>query len=215
MPTDYDPQRANSLLDEMDLNKRDADGWCLRPDGKRFVIPFEVAKLGPWLVATVELIVKHLKKVEIYTSTKIIDPGLWGTRAAANEIKVTTAWDHAQSWWGWGGRFDNGNIHRFAWPLWWSWHTTGGESGEEPPAKVKRFFELLDLSVVGSPQEAKKIIDEYRHLLHEEVWFHELIWWALHTTIVAKNMANFPHGGMNNAANYMTEVCFSRSSRNH
>ena len=35
---EYDPGKANSILDEIGLNQKDRDGFRLRPDGKTFEI---------------------------------------------------------------------------------------------------------------------------------------------------------------------------------
>ncbi|MGQ9631816.1 MAG: ABC transporter substrate-binding protein [bacterium] len=212
MPNEYDPARANQLLDEMGMSKHDADGYRLGPDGKTFVIPFEVAKLGPWIVPVTEMVVEHFKAVGVKTTMKVIDAGLWSTRAGANEIQATMVWDHRRVWWGWGGPFGNGDIHRFVWPLWWSWHTSGGKMGEEPPAEVKKFFGLLDQSVTASPEKAPSIVDEYRRLYGENIWFIELVKNDLHTTIVSQKLGNVPpeRRGTNNGNNIAGEQFFFR-----
>ena len=43
----YDVAKANKLLDEMGMDKKDADGFRLGPDGKTFVIPIEHGAHAP------------------------------------------------------------------------------------------------------------------------------------------------------------------------
>jgi len=147
VPSEYDPEAANRLLDEVGLDKRDAEGYRLGPDGKTFVIPFEIAKHAADIVPVTELVIEHWKKVGVKATIKTIDPGLWDTRAAANDLKATAMWNHAPLWWGWGGPFGYGDIDRFDWPLWWDWYDSGGRIGEEPPADVKKFLDLRSASV--------------------------------------------------------------------
>ncbi|NLA52481.1 MAG: ABC transporter substrate-binding protein, partial [Alcaligenaceae bacterium] len=58
IPSEYDPDKANQLLDEMGLDKRDAQGFRLGPDGKRFTINFEIQNVAPDIVPFTELIVE-------------------------------------------------------------------------------------------------------------------------------------------------------------
>ena len=102
VPFEYDPDKANEILDSLDslgLDKRDAEGWRLGPDGKRFIIPFEVPI---WTVGTdkvTELVAEDWRKVGIYTTVKIVDVSLAITRRAANENKAMCYWlDWAVIW---------------------------------------------------------------------------------------------------------------------
>ena len=40
---EYDPDRANALLDEIGLDQRDSDGFRLGPDGETLFINMQVA----------------------------------------------------------------------------------------------------------------------------------------------------------------------------
>ncbi|MGI6705863.1 MAG: ABC transporter substrate-binding protein [Clostridia bacterium] len=68
VPFEYSPEKANKLLAEMGLDKRDSEGFRLGPDGKRFVIPFEIAI---WTVGSdkvTELVAQYWRDVGIYTN---------------------------------------------------------------------------------------------------------------------------------------------------
>ena len=208
VPSAYDPAKANQLLDEMGLDKRDAEGYRLGPDGKTFVIPFEIAKQAPDIVPVTELVREHWKKVGIKATIKTIDPGLWATRAAANELKATVMWNHAPLWWGWGGPFGQGDIDRFDWPLWWDWYDSGGRIGEEPPADVKKFLDLRSASVVVSPERSREVVDEFFRLMHERVFFIQLVTEVKYPLIVSKKLGNVPHAGFAITANFAGEQLF-------
>jgi peptide/nickel transport system substrate-binding protein len=210
VPSEYDPEAANRLLDEMGLNKRDAEGYRLGPDGKTFVIPFEIAKHAADIVPVTELAIEHWKKVGIKATIKTIDPGLWDTRAAANDLKATAMWNHAPLWWGFGGPFGQGDIDRFDWPLWWDWYDSGGRIGEEPLADVKRFLDLRSVSVMVSPEKSGKIVDEFFHLMHEKVFFVQLVTEVKYPLIVSKRLGNVPHKGFAITANFAGEQLFFR-----
>jgi ABC-type transport system substrate-binding protein len=45
--TEYDPDRANTLLDEIGLTERDADGYRMFPNGKELKFIFTVLGFAP------------------------------------------------------------------------------------------------------------------------------------------------------------------------
>jgi len=207
VPSEYDPEQANRLLDEMGLDKRDAEGYRLGPDGKTFVIPFEVAMNAPDIVPVTELVIEQWKKIGIKATMKTIDPGLRSTRRAANELKATSMWTSLPVW---------HNFAIFFWgdttigPPWQLWYDTGGEKGEEPPVEIKRFLDLLCRSVVVSPEEAKKVRDEYLRLLYENVYFFDIADRVKYPLIVSKKLGNIPHAGFAITANFAGEQLFFR-----
>jgi len=209
VPSEYDPETANRLLDGMGLDKRDAEGYRLGPDGKTFVIPFEVAEHDRDIVPVTELVSEHWKKVGIKATIKKIDPGLWATRLAANEVKATVMWNHAPLWWGWGG-FGAGDIDRYDWPLWRSWYDTNGEKGEEPPEDVKKFLNLRTASIVVSPEKAKKVVNEYFRLMYDKVFFIQLVTKVKYPTIASRKLGNVPHKGFAIETSFGAEQFFFR-----
>jgi peptide/nickel transport system substrate-binding protein len=95
VPSEYNPKKAEQILDSIGLNKRDKDGWRLGPDGKRFTIEIEYFVHFEEQKMTAELVAEYWKKIGIMTTTKVIEPGLWGQRLGANELKATMyMWTH-------------------------------------------------------------------------------------------------------------------------
>ena len=137
---DYDVARANRLLDEMGMNKKDGDGFRLGPDGKRFQIVFEIGKLSQDHVPMAELLAEYFKKVGVFTMVKGGEWGLINQRWQANDIMATGVWAHQDIWKSAG--WDDYLPRNFWGRLWSQWHTSGGKSGEEPPAEVKDLIEL-------------------------------------------------------------------------
>ncbi len=205
IPSEYNPKKANELLDEMGL-KRDPNGWRLRPDGKKIVIPIEFAAYDPNFVPVTELVVEHWKEFGIQTTMKQVGGPLLSERAQANKVKATVMWNHSM-WWGWGA-FDFGGFATNIWPLWDKWVTSEGKEGEEPPADVKRFIELLRESVVVSPEKAGKKIDEYRQLFYDNIYWIQLTAGYVHPMIVSKKLRNVQHKGFDMTLNFSVEQLF-------
>ncbi|MGQ9631326.1 MAG: ABC transporter substrate-binding protein [bacterium] len=206
MPSKYDPVEANRLLDEMGLDKRDSEGWRLGPDGKTFVIPFEITARTPEMVPTAEMVVEYFKALGLKTTMKTIDSALRSTRSAANELKATVERNPQPLWW---GRSAHAWYLPTEWgPLWNLWRTSGGKEGEEPPADVKRFMDLVERSMVVSPEERRKVIEEYERLQYENIYFIVPVEKEKRPIIASVKMENVAHSGFSIAACFAGEQFF-------
>ena len=208
VPSEYNPGEANRLLDEMSLDKRDKEGYRLRPDGKRLVIPFETAGVYPADIPVLEFTKEYWEAVGIKVTIRKIDGGLWGTRGEANQIQATAMWSTISVPVSWGWAFSQGDINVWAWPLWWNWWKSAGETGEEPPADVKRLFELGDKSLVVSPEENRKVLDEFFRMLYDNVYWIETVKNVKVPLIVSKKFGNVPYKGYEITPRFGGEVLF-------
>lgn len=161
---EYDPKKANQLLDEIGLTKRDKDGFRLRPDGK----PIEVTIETTGWEDPCEMVKNYWQAIGIKVAVKVIDRSLWETRTSAAEHDIVV-------WWG-----DSGTGYEplmmpfwyFPWshpysrqaPLWALWYQSGGKSGETPPPEVRHQMALYtQLTTTTEPakqvQLFKKILE--------------------------------------------------------
>lgn len=194
-PGDYDPDEANRLLDEMGLDQRDNEDWRLGPDGKRFVIPFEVADLSENHIPLGELVTEHWKNVGLYTTLRQIDATLRGERQVANDLKADVIWLHSPIWRYAAGWADY--LPQNTWgPLWQQWYTSQGESGEEPIPEVKELFglhEQFKAARLGTP-ESESAIDGIIQSHHDNLWvinpFEDAYW----PTFFTSRLKNVPSG---------------------
>lgn len=170
----YDPAKANQLLDEMGLDKRDADGWRLGPDGERFVIPIETQdRLGN--IRKYELITEYWRDLGLFTTLKLLGREQYFVVRHSNMLKVQ---DDYQDWtviysFNPSAYFVSPEytMGGFA-PLWRDWWLSGGEKGEEPSAEVKRFLELYEISVTSvSAEERNQAIEDSYQLVYDQALF--------------------------------------------
>ena len=207
VPSVYDPQKANQLLDEIGLDKRDAEGYRLGPDGKTFVIPFEISMQGTDTVPVTEMVIEQWKKVGIKATMKVLDGGLWWVRNAANELKASVQWDHLPLWWGLSAWKDSlGTCGR----LWDVWYFTNGKEGEKPPKVEKEFFDLVNRLIVVSPQEREGLVEKYRDLFYENLFFIPVAQKVKCPMIMSKKLGNIPHAGFATLTRYAGEQLFFR-----
>ncbi len=205
VPSGYNPQQANRLLDQMGLKERDGEGYRLRPDGERLVIPFEFTSGAPDQVAALELVIEHWREVGIRATLKAVDWGSFGISVLANEVQATGVWVGSPMWW---TLSQSGMGIYFAWPLWYTWNNTAGEEGEEPPAAVKRLFEIGGVIIAVSPQVRQEMLAEYYLLMYEDVWTIPLVTAAKSPLIISQRLGNVPHGGFAISTNFAAEQLF-------
>jgi peptide/nickel transport system substrate-binding protein len=153
-PAVDDPEVANELLDEIGMDKRDAEGFRLGPDGNRFEILFEIVT-DPLFGQPAEMISQHLNAVGLRTTLKQLEGALFYERRDANQLFASVDWCDACNWpyihW-----WDRMPDTRIRWGrLWEDWMRTDGEEGTEPPDWIKELYEIdSELQAVNPNTEA-------------------------------------------------------------
>jgi peptide/nickel transport system substrate-binding protein len=142
--TEYDPKRANALLDEIGL-KKGADGMRLRLDGKPLVVLWEYTTQYTYTPEFPTLIAGWWKDVGVQVITKEITTQLHREQASVNNYDIHM---------GWANPFEPVIIADIA-PMvipfeplspkfipWRDWLDNNGTQGDEPPAWAKRLHAL-------------------------------------------------------------------------
>jgi peptide/nickel transport system substrate-binding protein len=198
--TEYDPETANALLDEIGLDERDGDGFRMGPDGRTLVINLEYFEQAgnPDLH---EMTKEYWEDVGVKVQLKQLTTEAYRTRASSNEHDVAiytsgTVWEP----------MTYSNPYRLFPPFgdvalepicggpWFEWEKSGGASGEEPPEDVKQLFGMVD--------EWKSTIpgtDEYVSLAQQTIEIHRDNFWYIGTvsddpriTILHNRLGNVP-----------------------
>jgi peptide/nickel transport system substrate-binding protein len=86
---DYDPDRANELLDGLGYDQRDGDGYRLRPDGEQlaFTITYSEA-LGQMNPDEVLLVSDYWEAIGIHISQEVLERSLLEERNQAGDIEI-------------------------------------------------------------------------------------------------------------------------------
>lgn len=141
--TEYDPELAASLLDEIGMSELDGEGFRLRPDGQPFtLIISDVNDAVPERMA--ELIKEYWDALGIRTLVRATDRTLMNQQFDSGEYMV--------SGWAMDGASDlsvsigtNSYLRGWQWaPQWNAWLNSGGTSGEEPPAEIAEMLTLYN-----------------------------------------------------------------------
>ena len=143
----YDPDLANQLLDDMGLTERNGDGFRLRPDGD--VLKFNIEHAGPRVgVAThefTEIVVTFWREVGIEASTKEIQISLYNERWSQGLVhcgcwhadRCTDTLLPVEMRWFIPTNIGQGGPA----PEWGRWFRSNGQDGEEPPAAIQTLYD--------------------------------------------------------------------------
>jgi peptide/nickel transport system substrate-binding protein len=188
---EYNPEEANKLLDEVGLDKRDEEGYRLRPDGERFEIFIEIntEEYAP----QAELEIEYLHKLGIKASMKMISLALTSQRWPANEIQTFWYYEFSPGW-----RSIPFYLPTDNWAvLWVQWYESEGREGEEPPQWIKELYEIdaeIGREVTNTPEYDKAVDKLYS-------WYRKYapyVIWRQNTSIiqiVSKRLGNVPRDG--------------------
>jgi len=196
---DYDIKKANELLDGIGLTKKDAEGFRLRKDGTPLSI---VIEMTTWVTMqdAVEMICQQWRDIGIRATGNMMERSLYQERGNAKTVRQIGVW----------------GMDRCAHPLvdgiYWmpsnegqttvgwcyrDWWLTGGKEGVEPPAEVKKAYELYD-QCKGAKTEAELVgyATELMDLNAEQTWFIGTVGLLPAVGIVRNNVRNVPETGV-------------------
>ena len=210
VPAEFNPAEAERILDEIGL-ERGRDGYRLGPDGRVFQIPFEVASHAVDIIPVTELVTQMWDAIGVRTTMRTLDTTLRGQRDAANELMATVLWN-VQPMWRSGGWLDFRPAMQGR--LWWTWYSTDGAEGIEPPDHVKRLYELSELIMTvypGTPEDNAYFEEIYR-IHHENVIMMPIVERVQQPLIVNSDIGNVPIGGTAVAVNIGGVQLFYRNA---
>jgi len=157
--TEYDPDKANQMLDAVIPNK-DGDGYRLDKDGRRVSIIFEIDQTRTTFLDMFELAIPMFQAVGIDAQIRTMDRSLWEERVRrGREYDATAHQFGANS--GIAAMLDPRfyvpiNNNCFYAPAWSLYYTKPGDpAAEEPPAAVKAQQDLYR-QLVGTADAAKQ-----------------------------------------------------------
>lgn len=193
--TEYDPEWANQVLDEIGLMERDAEGYRLRPDGKTLTIVIDVSLPSwPGFMDALELVTEDWAKVGIKAVLNPVERSAFWARVAANQQDVGT-WQTDEGiesvthpWW------VPKHMHSMMAPMYAKWVVTGGKEGWEPKGDFKRVLELHDqYASTPDPAEQVHFIQEIMDShIRKNLWTIGTVGLNKMPVIVKNNFKNVP-----------------------
>ena len=172
MESEYSPDKANALLDEIGMTQRDADGYRLSPDGKPVKILVE-GRAGGGLYGQEkggELFCEHLKAVGINAEPRMTDLAVLDERGLAKETQINV-WETYNATDA-DGLFTS-RPYSFEWCYEWNWVESSGDPKPEgmPDEFVSYMQAIVDRIqyVPRSPDDAK-LYDTIKTFYKDHYW---------------------------------------------
>jgi peptide/nickel transport system substrate-binding protein len=198
--TEYDPDTASALLDEMGLETND-EGMRMRPDGEPLVLrlDIQVGQAGSEEVAElwreffgdvgIELDIRPIARdlIRGVIDNNEIEVGMWIADKCSDAMFPHTPVWHVPflptDWNQWGIE-------------WVKWYATDGSEGEEPPAEVAQVQALFDeMKVTVDEDRRVEIGKEIMRLNIENLWNIGNVGEVPIPVILGSNMINYPADG--------------------
>ncbi len=198
---EYDPVKANALLDDIGLRDTDGDGFREYADGSPLVITMEFLDFETPKGISMELVAAYWHAVGIDLRLKLVDRALQSARAQSGAMQMTL-W-HADfstdilfpimpRWWvpmytGWDS---------ILWNDWVRYYLTDGRLGERAPAEMRQ---LQDWSEVmrTSTDPAVRLAAGRKILASaaENLWTLGTVGLAPHPVVISTRLKNvIPNG---------------------
>ena len=156
--TEYDPERANELLDAI-VPEKDADGYRLFSNGERLSILFEIDQVRSTFIDMFELAVPMFQAVGLDVQIRTMDRSLWETR-----VRNGREFDASAHQFGANGGiaamldpryfvpYSTNSIYAPGWSLFYS--APDNPDAIEPPEDIKvQQQRYRDLLATGDPEE--------------------------------------------------------------
>lgn len=194
--TEYDPETAGRLLDELGLKWDGKHEWRLRPDGEKLVLVNQFQAARPHLPPVAELLTEYWREVGVNVQAKPIDNTIFATAVKNNNefdlsmFPATAVEPRIIP--------DPGNLVPISsnnlWGnQWYHWWVSGGSKGEEPPQEIKDLFDWYE--TVKSDTDPANREAALRAILKsngDNLWFIGTIGLYPQLAVINENMVNVP-----------------------
>jgi len=191
---EYDLKRANEILDKIGLQWDSRRRYRLRPDGKPLEMVLEYMEIEGPTGYIVQFLKDHWSDIGIQMTVKNIDQSLYSQRSGAGRLYVGLGnFDGSE----FGFHSEPRGLMPYA-PDWDLWMNSNGEAGSEPPADVKRYWQLTSV-FQGFPigtDEYKKTGNELLHIAAVNLWRIGVVGITPRPVLIKRALKNTPQRGL-------------------
>ncbi len=194
---EYDPEKANRLLDEMGLERRDKRGNRLRPDGRPVTLTIELTAFGGNAYIG-QMIAEFWSDVGVKTEMRAMARELFMTRAHAvlHDVGVWSGADEHfpfmdPRW------FFPYNTSSFQGVSYARWFMSRGEGGEEPPPEIRQCMDYYwEIERTLDSRRRAELFQKILDLNREHLWVVGTVGEVPEIHIVKNHFRNVPDTAM-------------------
>ena len=190
--TEFDPERAAEILDELGYVDADGDGWRDDPDGNQLAWTIPYLEVETPRTPILEIILEDWHELGLNVNGQVVEGSLHWQMFGANELPMML-W-HSQSnipltqsrdFHGAPGH--NGVCYR-------TWYISGGASGVEPPPEIVQFYDWFyqEYLTGGTDEEIREAGLKVWNSQVENFWFIDTVTDFPYPVVTANDMRNIP-----------------------
>lgn len=191
----FDPDRANQLLDSVGLDQRGRDGFRLRPDGQVLSLNLLTSHLpNTYQGDTLGLVKSYLENVGIRVAERHISHELFISMRLAGEFEVVlTNIMGAFNPYLDPQLFPIGIPTNLWGPKYREWFVSEGQRGMEPPSEVERLMEIYRTAVQEPDLSVRaELMEEVIQIHNDQLWMVGIFSYPGDNLVVKNRMRNVP-----------------------
>ncbi|MEM5585771.1 ABC transporter substrate-binding protein [Roseibium sp. AS2] len=196
----YDPDKANALLDEIGLTERNGEGIRLLPDGRPLEIIVETAGEEQVQDDALELVTETWREIGVKLFAKPSQRDNLRERAITGQLLMSV-------WFGLENGIPTSEMPPedlapvrgdiLSWHSWGDYYETNGEGGEKPDwAPAERLMELYNAWLVSRTQEERTAIWEEMLQIHADETLRIGLVSGVPQPVAIKDVENVPLEGI-------------------
>ncbi|MHC5654216.1 ABC transporter substrate-binding protein [Stappia sp. ICDLI1TA098] len=197
---EFDPKKANALLDEIGLTERRGDGVRRLPDGRPLEIIVEAAGESQEELDALELVAETWREIGVKLFPKPSQRDIIRERALSGLLVMAV----------WSG-FENGiptsemppedfapvRSDFLSWSAWGNWYETQGQTGEKPDWEpAVQLTSLYDDWLTSTSEEERTEIWHEMLRIHAEQTIHIGLVSEVRQPVVVRDLGNVPVEGI-------------------
>lgn len=198
---EYNVIEANRILDSIGLNKRDKEGFRLRPDGKPLQLTIMTNTSFAIHFDVMPVIAEYWNKVGIKTAVDAVPNTLWWPRVQSNDYQIA----------GYAAGIYPGKFllsypmsvipvstSCYYGPFWGMWYSSGGKAkgAVKPTGDALKIIANFDkIKVITDKKEIDRLTEEILYLWGKNLWVIPVLGFFKFPVVVKNNFKNVPKDG--------------------
>ncbi len=170
--TEYDPAKANEMLDGIGMTQKDSNGFRLAPNGEPVDLELQVIpQFGNW-PDVAQIVVENWADVGVKAHIEIRERALGFQLRDTNDLMVEM-WNEDTTGFPFSGqpKMDPRSQPALTFgPLYRQWYKTNGAEGIEPPPEIKEIVNIIDEAKLSGRGQQIQLAQELFKLWVDNLW---------------------------------------------
>jgi peptide/nickel transport system substrate-binding protein len=170
--TEYDPDTARQMLDDIGLTELDGEGFRSLPSGERLDIELQVIPAFANWPDVAQIVVENWADVGVRAHVEQRERALGFQLRDTNDL-MTEMWNEDTTGFPFSGqpKMDPRSQPALTFgPLYRQWYRTNGEEGMEPPDEIKQIVDIIDEAKLSGRERQIELAQELFKIWADNIW---------------------------------------------